>query len=100
MGALEKITKQMDERLATIMAGFDKELADLKDMGVDFPSFEEWEKDFDEEKWRAEDPELAATIDDMFKAPEDGWMGGIMDKEAKKEGDKVKEGDDDKKQEL
>ena len=39
--ALNKITKDMDDRLATIMGRFDDKLDELKSLGAEFPSFEE-----------------------------------------------------------
>ena len=75
--ALDKITKDMDERLAKIMSSFDDQLADLESLGVDIPGFEEWEKNFDEEEWRKAHPEDAAMIDSMFAAPEGGYLGDI-----------------------
>ena len=45
------------------MKGFDEQLANLEGLGLDIPGFEDWEKDFDLEKWREENPEDAAMID-------------------------------------
>lgn len=75
--ALDKITATMDERIEKIMASFDVELQALKDLGHDFPGYEEWAENFDEEKWRAEDPDFAAQIDAMLAAPEGGYLGDI-----------------------
>ena len=47
--ALQKITKSMDDRLSAIMGQFDDKLDELKNLGAEFPSFEEWEEDFNEE---------------------------------------------------
>ena len=75
--ALDRITKNMDERLSQIMASFDDELQNLKDLGHEFPGFEEWAETFDEQQWREEDPEFAAQLDAMFGAPEGGYLGDI-----------------------
>ena len=52
-------------------------MGNLEGLGIGVPGFEEWEKDFDLDKWREENPEDAAMIDKMFKEPEDGWLGDI-----------------------
>ena len=76
--ALTQITKDMDDRLAKIMGRFDDKLDELKSLGAEFPSFEEWEEDFDEEEWRKTHPQEAAEIDDMFgNVPQDGYLGDI-----------------------
>ena len=76
--ALEVITKSMDDRLASIMGQFDDKLDELKGLGAEFPSFEEWEEGFDEEEWRTNHPGEAAEIDDMFgKTDKDGYLGDI-----------------------
>jgi len=68
----------MDDRLATIMGRFDDKLDELKSLGAEFPSFEEWEADFDEEEWRRTHPGEAAEIDDMFgNVPKEGYLGDI-----------------------
>jgi len=45
--ALDTITKSMDDRLSGIMSQFDDKLDELKNLGAEFPSYEEWEADFD-----------------------------------------------------
>merc|ERR1719464_558528 len=76
--ALDSITKSMDDRLAGIMAQFDDKLDELKSLGAEFPSFEEWEEGFDEEEWRRENPEEAAGIDEMFgKGDSEGYLGDL-----------------------
>ena len=52
-------------------------MGNLEGLGIGVPGFEEWEKDFDLDKWREENPEDAAMIDKMFEAPEGGWLGDI-----------------------
>ena len=75
--ALENITQSMDDRLSKIMAGFDEKLEELKGLGADIPGYEEWEENFDEERWAQENPEDAAMINAMFKTPEGGYLGDI-----------------------
>ena len=74
---LKSVTDKMDKRIENIMKSFDEQLENLEGLGIGVPGFEEWEKDFDLEKWREENPEDAAMIDAMFKEPEDGWLGDI-----------------------
>ena len=76
----------MDKRIENIMKGFDEQLANLEGLGIDIPGFEDWEKDFDLEKWREENPEDAAMIDGMFAAPEGGYFGDIDLEGALKQG--------------
>lgn len=64
--ALNEITRKMDERLAGIMSKFDEQLDELKELGADFPDFETWQENFDEDEWRAQNPEEAAKIDAML----------------------------------
>ena len=74
---LATVTEKMDKRIENIMKSFDEQLANLEGLGIGVPGFEEWEKDFDLEKWREENPEDAAIIDGMFAEPEGGWLGDL-----------------------
>ena len=76
--ALDSITKSMDDRLSGIMAQFDDKLDELKNLGAEFPSYEEWEADFDQDEWRREHPEEDAEIDSMFgKTDSEGYLGDL-----------------------
>ena len=86
--ALDQITKSMDDRLAKIMGQFDDKLDELKSLGADFPSFEEWEADFDEEEWRRTHPEEAAELDGIFGNKKEGDYLGDLEKDLE---DKIEE---------
>ena len=90
--ALQKITKSMDDRLSAIMGQFDDKLDELKNLGAEFPSFEEWEEDFNEEEWRRNHPEEAAELDSMFgKVTEEGYLGDVAAELEQKVEDKYAE---------